>query len=48
MRQTWNWLKLKIKLDYIWWLIICAGIVLRLRQFTLDLSISTDESTLSS
>jgi Dolichyl-phosphate-mannose-protein mannosyltransferase len=47
MDQTLNWLKSKIKLNYIWWLIIFAGIVLRLRQYLLDFSLSTEEAALA-
>ena len=47
MDQTLNWLKSKIKLDYIWWLIIFVGIIIRLRQYLLDFSLSTEEAALA-
>ena len=47
IQQIWHWLKAKIQLEFIWWALAAVGIVLRLRQYFLDLSISTDESALA-
>ena len=47
MKAVWNRLKLSVKPDYIGWLFIALGTVLRLRQYLADRSLWYDEANLA-
>jgi len=47
MKTVWNRLKLSVKPDYIGWLFIALGTVLRLRQYLADRSLWYDEANLA-
>lgn len=47
MMQVWNRLKLLVKSEYIEWLFVVVGIILRLRQYLANKSLWSDEASLA-